>query len=142
MMKRLVLCLTVMAIALAASAQYVQGQYLVCVKKGGVVLRTGPGNNKPEARIYDEPAIVYAPTDDIPEGVVFYIDKGMKYLGKKQNGYLYVEATRDGDIFDDEVVKAWIPEKYVKAACKKCKGLGYYIDSDYSTCPKCKGRGY
>ena len=67
------------------------------------------------------------------------------YLGKTQNGYLYISVIR-WDFFGwGSVYKGWAPAQYLKVACKKCDGFGViYSDDSYSSkqCPQCHGRGY
>ena len=83
------------------------------------------------------------------------VDWGITYLVKKQNGYVYVEGEKFGDIFDNVSVKGWVPERYIRAACPKCNGwcsdpkkneyfapAWFYYGEDYVKCPQCHGRGY
>ncbi len=119
--------------------QLTKGQYLACTQDG-VALRTSPSDSSPKIKQYGLTVVLLGPGNvELSYDEYFFMDLGFKYLGKKENGYLYVEAIHDGDIFDNVVIKGWVPEKYVKAACKKCNGLG---NVDYEMCTSCKGRGY
>lgn len=168
-MKRLFfsLCLILLASVTVKAqnekAQYRNGQYLFCIKDG-VLLRTGPGKNYPavsDKDLKDKIILVegfgtclegageeISASDDCRE-----IDFSLKYLGKKQNGFLYVEGERDGDIFDNMTYRGWVPEKYIKAACPRCNGWRsepekdgsnnpFHYGEDYVKCTKCHGRGY
>ncbi len=67
------------------------------------------------------------------------ISKGyvVKFLGKKQNGFMYVEDTNDWhwSSFD----KGWVPAKFLTPAikCKSCNGKGHLNKK----CPECNGQG-
>lgn len=63
------------------------------------------------------------------------------YLGKTQNGYMYVGVFFYGFFGLNYVYKGWAPAQYLKVACKKCQGSGFFGDWP-DTCPKCHGRGY
>ena len=146
-------------------AQYKNGQYLFCLKNG-VILRTGPGKNHPavldeyskERKIVLVEGFGTSYFDVAGEEISasedsYVIDYSLKYLGKRQNGFLYVEGERDGDIFENSVYRGWVPEKYITAACTRCKGWRsdpdknefhspFHYDEDYVKCTKCYGRGY
>lgn len=62
------------------------------------------------------------------------------YLGKTQNGYMYVGVFFYGFFGWCYVYKGWAPAQYLKVACKKCQGDGFVDWPD--RCPKCHGRGY
>lgn len=123
----------------SAKAQLTNGQYLSCTQDG-IAMRTGPSDSSPKIKQYDQTVVLLGPGNvELSYDEYFFMDLGFKYLGKKENGYLYVEAIHDGDIFDNVIINGWVPEKYVRVACKKCNGLG---NVDYETCTSCKGRGY
>lgn len=161
-MKRVFLLFLMVMTTMIANAQYKKGQFLACTSNG-VLLRTGPGKNYPAVLLNDndkesskiivtnDPGFKGQGVDVSDSDEWFPIDKGIIYLGKSQNGYLYVECTLFGDIFDDSIFKGWVPARHLRAACSNCKGkfwwylerddLNYDLD-DYTICPRCHGRGY
>ena len=63
------------------------------------------------------------------------------YLGKSQNGNLYIGVFFAGFFGDRYVYKGWVPSQYLKKGCGNCKGGGFVLDEG-KICPKCHGRGY
>jgi len=159
-MKRVFLLFLMVMTTMIADAQYKNGQYLACTGNG-ILLRTGPGKNYPAITFGDSPysSEVILTRDSFDGNGVDVsdiskcqiIDSSIKYLGKKQNGYLYVEGEifNEIDSHDNFVYKGWVPEKYFKSACSKCEGRGYLFDiekfanaEEFDRCPRCHGRGY
>ena len=113
-----------------SKAQYRNGQYLFCLKNG-VLLRTGPGKNYPAVTDNEYKIILVEGFGNYLEGAGeevsasddrWVIDYSLKYLGKKQNGFLYVEGEKDGDILDNITYRGWVHEKYIRPACTRCHG--------------------
>ena len=71
-------------------------------------------------------------------------DKGwvVKNLGKRRNGYIYVEGTIGGSQgwHGGGFERGWIPAKYLRNAtkCSICKGKGFFNRK----CPDCDGEGF
>ncbi|MBR5170814.1 MAG: hypothetical protein IKW85_09640 [Muribaculaceae bacterium] len=144
-MKKILLLILILMVSLTAGAQaipktksskaktttkvqFTNGQYIACTQNN-VVLRKSPSASAASAGKVSKLGM-----DDVFDFV--YI----KYLGKTQNGYLYVDAIYVHD-FSEKHVKAWMPKKYAKAACKRCRGLGEDSNT-WKKCTSCKGRGY
>ena len=130
-----------------AKAQFTKGQDLVCIQDN-VVLRARPSATAPAAEFHSGTSYAAAAPKISKKGKDENSDDlWITYLGKKENGYLYVHVFYTQDIFEEEI-DGWIPEKYVKAACTKCEGHGVdyesFDDDNYSfkTCSMCRGRGY
>ena len=86
----------------------------------------------------------------------------VRYLGKKQNGFMYVEAFMpSGGTASDELERGWVSAQYLKPAskCTICNGKGFFNrpsraynepycplhqDKCYGKehCNKCYGWGY
>ena len=122
-MKRILMTLLVVVIAMSANAQ----KGFVCTGNN-VNLRKGPGNN-------------YKVVVSDYTGERFILVKGavLKDLGQKKNGFCKVSTFihQQGEYY------GWVSAKYLKPVrlCSNCEGLGY-VNNVFDTCTKCNGRGY
>ncbi len=98
-----------------------------------VNVRTGPG-------------LKYKLAKDEISGDDCQLDKGqlVKYLGKKKNGFTYVEVSA---AITEYYCKGWVYSKYLKPVkiCPACNGEGYTEIEGFmegKECKRCKTRGY
>ena len=125
-MKKLVLFLFVMLMSINADAQYRSGQYLYCTGNN-VNVRTGPGQNY---RVYtvregcpicggkqrtcwmcNASRAKYQLSKN--DGLGHFGDGEIyiQYLGKSQNGFLYVET---GETVEGSGVRGWVSSQYLR----------------------------
>ena len=109
-----------------------QRRAFVCTNNN-VAIRKGPGKNYPLAHfVTNDPC-------KLNKGYV------VKYLGKKQNGYYYIDADVTGG-WGLQPPKGWVNAQYLRPAtiCSKCDGMGRYNNfvTGFVDCERCKGRGY
>lgn len=118
-MKRILLLLVMMLTFAGANAQ----------KQGfistGQNVRTGPGKQYPLAK------------EDFSEEPC-QLDKGMlvRYLGKKKNGFCYVEVS---SMITEYYCKGWVSAKYLRPVklCPQCNGEGYTDVEGFCEGKKC-----
>ena len=128
-MKKILFTMIVLFATVTANAQ-LQG----FISTGqNVNVRTGPG-------------LKYKVAIDEVSGEECQLSKGQvaKYLGKKQNGYTYVEVS---STITEYYCKGWVASKYLKPVtlCPACKGEGYtniIAFGEGTECKRCKTLGY
>ena len=98
-----------------------------------VNVRTGPGKQYPLAK------------EDFSEEPC-QLDKGMlvRYLGKKKNGFCYVEVS---SMITEYYCKGWVSAKYLRPVklCPRCNGEGYTDVEGFcegKKCTRCGTKGY
>jgi len=129
LMKRILLLLVMMLSFAGANAQK-QG----FISTGqNVNVRTGPGKQYPLAK------------EDFSEEPC-QLDKGMlvRYLGKKKNGFCYVEVS---SMITEYYCKGWVSAKYLRPVklCPRCNGEGYTDVEGFcegKKCTRCGTKGY
>lgn len=114
-----------------------------------VNVRTGPGTNYPVCTLS---LAVFAESDGSEyngETIKHQLDKGygtyethIEYLGKRQNGFLFVNCYEEAEGFGGE---GWVSEKYLKPLCPLCKGEPEQYGANgkvIKRCSHCQGKGY
>lgn len=114
-MKRLFILLVLMTAVISVKSQ----NMYICISNNANV-RKGPGKNYSILRTNTQMQGYW----QIPQKEI------VRYLGKKKNGYMYVEGMSpvDGSM-QCEVVAGWVYAKFFKPMTKKCnacKGKGYF----------------
>jgi len=130
-MKRLLLICMMMLSVIAIHAQRARQGFLSTGQN--VNVRTGPGKNYPVAR------------EDFSDEKC-QLDKGqlVTYLGKRQNGFCYVEVS---SMIYEYHCKGWVSAQYLKPVklCPNCNGEGYTDIEGFDVgkkCKRCKTLGY
>lgn len=128
-MKRIFFIMMMLFAVIVANAQ-IQG----FISTGNNVnVRTGPG-------------LKYKLAKDVVSEEDCQLTKGqlVKYLGKKQNGFIYVDVS---SAFMEYHCKGWVSSQFLKPVklCPVCKGDGYTHIVGYmegKKCKRCNMRGY
>lgn len=130
-MKRILLICVMLFAVLAVNAQKRTQGFLSTGQN--VNVRTGPGKNYPLAK------------EDF-SGEKCQLDKGQLviYLGKRQNGFCYVEVS---SMITEYYCKGWVSAQYLKPVkvCPACNGEGYTDIEGFcegKKCRRCGTRGY
>lgn len=126
--------------------------YYRCVRDK-VNVKCGPGNNYKNVPAQGQ-VFGYAPYQ-------LFKNQMVKYLGKRQNGFLYVECTSgECDNWHYFFDKGWVSSQFLKPAvrcrnckgarvCKRCppqqcvhKGFEWCFRTDENVCTVCDGYGW
>lgn len=121
-----------MMVLFAVSVANAQTQGFICTGSN-VNVRIGPG-------------LKYKLAKDVVSEEECQLSKGqlVKYLGKKQDGFIYVDVSSS---FTEYHCKGWVSSQYLKPVklCPSCKGEGYTNVIGYmegTKCKRCNMRGY
>ena len=144
-MKRLKVISMVMLLCVGVHAQQ-RGTYMACTGNH-VNVRTGPGKNY--AVMGGAYKFQLNKGDGTWEDYVGWDGElpfcSIKYLGKKRNGFLYVEILGEGRDWGN----CWVSAQYLKPVCTACHGTAKRYDdflADHPRllwkCKRCNGRGY
>jgi len=124
-MKRILIFLLIAMATMTANAQYRKGQRLVCTGSH-VNVRTGPGKNYRVFMIKESCPICYGKGGRScwyckGNKAKYQLSKGfgndsdgityIEYLGKKRNGFLYVEC---GENVEGSGVTGWVSQDYLR----------------------------
>ena len=114
-MKRFMMMLLLVMATMGANAQTIYK-----VTGTNVNVRSGPGKNYSVLTFYGY--------DGDKKWQLDKTDK-VRYLGKKQNGFMYIEAFMpSGGSATPDLEKGWVSAQYLKLAkkCTNCNGMGFF----------------